>query len=283
MNIFSPAEITANYADIGVKKCSSPVWKLLALGILAGFLIGMGGAVTNTAVHSITDVSTARVISGLLFPFGLGMVMLLGAELFTGNCMIPISVLEKKTSAGKMLRNWGIVYLGNFFGASLLAWGCAFFGQMDYSGGALTVYAIKLASAKCALPFQNALVLGIFCNILVCAGVLCALSAKDTISRLAGAYIPVAFFVICGFEHCVANMFYVPAGLFALQVPRYAALAAEAGINTETLTWGRFLLNNLPPVTLGNIAGGVSLGVLMWACNLRKGKTEAQKKINITI
>jgi formate/nitrite transporter FocA (FNT family) len=120
------------------------------------------------------------------------------------------------------------------------------------------------------MQFQNALVAGVFCNILVCAGVLCSLSAKDTMGRIAGAYIPVAFFVICGFEHSVANMYYIPAGIFAMQVPKYAALAASAGISAESLGWGSFIFRNLVPVTLGNILGGAGIGAAMWASHLRK-------------
>ncbi len=270
MNHFSPAEIAENYANIGAKKAASPAWKLLLLGVLAGFLIGMGSAVTNTAAHSITNVSAARIICGLLFPFGLGIVMLLGAELFTGNCMIPVSVLEGKATVKGMLKNWLCVYTGNLAGGVLLAAGCAYFGQLNYSDGGLAVYTIKIAAAKCAIPFANGVMLGIFCNLLVCMGVLCALSAKDTAGKIVGAYIPVAFFVICGFEHCVANMYYIPAGLFAMTVPEYAAKAAQAGINTAALTWCGFFIGNLLPVTIGNILGGAGIGILMWVCNLRK-------------
>jgi formate/nitrite transporter len=268
MSLFSPAEIISNYADIGAKKASSPGWKLLLLGVLAGFLIGMGSAVTNTAAHAITNVSAARIICGLLFPFGLGIVMLVGAELFTGNCMIPVSVLAGKTGWGGLLKNWVCVYLGNFIGGVLLAAGCAFFGQLNYSDGGLAVYTIKVAAAKCVIPFGNGVVLGILCNLLVCLGVLCALSAKDASGKILGAYIPVAFFVICGFEHCVANMYYIPAGLFAAQVPRYAQLAAAAGVDISALTWGNFLVRNLVPVTIGNILGGATIGVLLWVCHV---------------
>ncbi|MDR2752272.1 MAG: formate/nitrite transporter family protein [Clostridiales bacterium] len=269
MNMLTPREITEAYARIGKAKSVQSTGKLAIMGILAGLFIAFGAAASSTASHSIDNVSLARLISGLVFPFGLGMVMLTGAELFTGNTMIAISVLSKETTAKLMLRNWLIVYLANFVGALALAMGCAWFGQLDYSSGGLALFAIKTAASKTALPFQNALVAGIFCNILVCAGVLCSLSAKDTIGRIAGAYIPVAFFVICGFEHSVANMYYVPAGIFALQVPKYAQLVASAGISTQSLTWANFFFRNLIPVTLGNIIGGAGIGAAMWACHMR--------------
>jgi formate/nitrite transporter len=264
MNLFTPAEIAQNYAAIGKTKAEYPAMKLLVSAVMAGFFIAFGAAVSNTASHSIANVSAVRIISGLLFPFGLGMVILLGAELFTGNCLIIISVLSGDTSAGKMLHNWFFVYAGNCIGAVALAAGCAFFGQLDYSNGGLALYTIRIAAAKCAISFPQGMVMGIFCNILVCAGVLCGLSAKDTAGRIAGAYIPVAFFVICGFEHSVANMYYIPAGLLAMRLHEYAELAAAAGINTEALTWANFLLCNLLPVTLGNICGGVMIGMAMW-------------------
>ncbi|MDR1764729.1 MAG: formate/nitrite transporter family protein [Lachnospiraceae bacterium] len=270
MNLLTPAEITQAYIEAGAKKCARPTGKLLFLAVMAGLLIAFGGAVTNTASHTVTNVGAARTVSGLLFPFGLGMVVLLGAELFTGNCMIPISVLEKRATWAGMVRNWVLVYIGNFIGAAFLAAGCAFFGQLEYSSGALAVYTIKVAAAKCTLPFAGGVVLGFFCNVLVCMGVLCSLSAKDTTGRILGAYIPVAFFVICGFEHCVANMYYVPAGIFALQVPRYAQLSAEAGINTAALTWPAFIIRNLLPVTIGNILGGACVGLTMRYAHLEK-------------
>ena len=148
----------------------------------------------------------------------------------------------------------------------MLAASCVYAGQLDYSDGGLAVYTVKTAAAKCALAFGPALLLGVLCNLLVCLGVLCSLSAKDTTGRILGAYLPVAFFVICGFEHSVANMYYVPAGLFAMNVPIYAAKAAEAGVGVTALTWGNFLLGNLLPVTFGNILGGTGLGVLLWWC-----------------
>ena len=264
MNSLSAMEIVQTYEEIGVKKVTRSTEKILILAIFAGLFIAFGSAVSNTAAHSISNVSAARTISGLLFPFGLGMVMLLGVELFTGNCMLPISLLGGKITLFGMFRNWVLVYFGNFAGALMLAAGCAFSGQFDYSAGGLAVYTIKVAASKCSLSFSSGIILGVFCNILVCAGVLCSLSAKDTTGKILGAYIPVTFFVICGFEHCIANMYYIPAGLFAMAVPKYAALAVEAGIKTEILTWNNFFWANLLPVTIGNILGGALIGVCLW-------------------
>lgn len=269
MNLFTPAETAENYSLAGAAKTEAPVWRLLLLGVLAGFLIAMGGAVTNTAGHTIADVGLCRVVSGLLFPFGLAMVVLTGAELFTGNTLIFLSVLDRRATVAGMLRNWVLVYLGNLAGTLLTAAGCAFSGQMDYSAGGLAVFTMKVAAGKCALPFGHALILGVLCNVLVTLAVLLALSAKDLPGRVLGAYLPVAFFVICGFEHSIANMFYIPAGLFAKAVPQYAVLAAGAGLDLAGLTWGRFVAGSLVPVTLGNIVGGLLVSAIFWACHLR--------------
>lgn len=265
-NYYSPAEVTALYAAAGAEKTKKPAAVLVLLGILAGALIALGSAATNTAIYGIADTWTARTICGLLFPFGLGMVVMTGTELFTGNSLITISVLDRRCSVMGMLRNWGIVYLSNFAGSLLVAAGCALFGQMNYSDGQLAVFTMKLAAGKCALPFQNALVLGFFCNLLVCLGVMLAMSGKDNASRILGAFLPVCYFVICGFEHCVANMYYISAGLLAKTVPAYAQLAAELGVDLSALTWSNFLVKNLVPVTIGNVLGGAVLGALMWFC-----------------
>lgn len=265
MNLLPPAEIVTAYSHLGPVKTGREGWKQLVLGCLAGVIIAMGGLVSAMAACTVENPSLARLISGLLFPFGLGIVMLLGAELFTGNMLLVMPLAERKVSAIMVLRNWALVYLANFAGA-LLVVGCAvYFGGIDFSGGALAVALIRTAAFKSALPFGRALVLGVFCNLLVCMGVLCSMTAKDTTGRILGAYLPTSFFVIAGFEHCVANMFIIPAGLLAAQMPQYAQLAAEAGIETTSLTFGNFIGNNLVPVTLGNMLGGVVLGLMFWA------------------
>lgn len=262
--MLSPAEFVDSYALIGQKKAKNNGTKLLVLGILAGFLIGMGAAVTNTAGHALTNPSVAKIVSGLLFPFGLIMVILTGAELFTGNCLITISCLEKKVDLKGMLRNWIYVYVGNFIGALLLAMAVAYSGPMSLGNNGVAVYTMKVAAGKCALTFGNAFILGILCNILVCIAVAMSLSSKNTIGRAIGAYLPIAFFVICGFEHSVANMYYITAGLLAKGVPAYAEAATASGLDVSALTWSNFLVHNLLPVTLGNIVGGCGFGALMW-------------------
>ena len=262
--ILSPVQTVDTYGEAGGKKCGRSILSVFLLAILAGALIAFAGAATNTAAHTAGAVGAVRLICGLLFPFGLAIVILTGAELFTGNCLIVISVLEKKATVAGMLRNWMVVYLGNFVGSLAVAAVCAYSGQLDFSSGALAVFTMKLAAGKCGISFGNGLVLGIACNVLVCLGVLCSMTARDTAGKILGAFLPVALFVLCGFEHSIANMFYVPAGLFAKSVPAYAALAAEAGLDLSGLTWGNFFLHNLLPVTIGNIIGGSGVGMLLW-------------------
>jgi formate/nitrite transporter len=270
MNLFTPAETAANYAAGSVKKATLPYGKMALLSILAGMLIAFPGAVTNMASYALDNNSTIRMISGLLFAFGLGMVIVSGAELFTGNTLIIMGVLDKKVKAAGMLRNWVCVYIGNFIGSLIVAFLCAKFGWVGAGNGALAVYCMKVAVGKMTMPFQNAVAMGILCNILVTLGVLFSLSAKDLPGRFLGAYTPVAFFVICGFNHSIADMFYCTVGL--LSKAQYGAQALEAGVAVENLTWGNYFLGNMLPVTIGNIIGGVAVGCLFWYCNLRESK-----------
>ena len=264
-NYLSPAELLASYSAAGVRKMERSAASLLLLGALAGAIIAIAAAATNTAVYGISDTWTVRTICGLLFPFGLGLVVVTGAELFTGNCMLPLTLLEKKGgSAVLMVRNWALVFAGNALGSLLVAWLCVSCGQLDYSAGALAVYTIRVGAAKCALPFSSALGLGVLCNLLVCLGVLAAASARETPGRLMGAFLPVCFFVLCGFEHSVANLYYIGAALMAAAVPQYASLAAAAGVD-------------LAPLTLtgaaANLLGGAGLALLLWYCHLKQGGT----------
>lgn len=269
MNLFTAAETAANYANAGAAKAKLPISKMLVLGVLAGFLIGFPSCVTNMATYALDNNSTIRMISGLLFAFGLGMVVISGAELFTGNTLITISVLEKKATLAGMLRNWLFVYIGNFVGSMVLSFICAQFGWLSAGNGALAVASMRTAVSKMTMPFQNAFFMGILCNILVTIGVLLSLSGKDGISRFIGAWAPVMFFVTCGFNHSIADMTYCMLGLFAKNVPAYVEAAQATGVALDSLTWGQYIVGNLIPVTLGNIVGGAAVGFTFWFSFLR--------------
>ena len=272
--MLSPGEGIKAYSAIGASKAEAPAARLFALGVLAGFFVAIAGAATNTAALAFDAAPAAKLICALLFPFGLIMVVLTGAELFTGNCLMLRSAAEGAARWPGILRNLLIVYLGNFAGAVMTAAACVYSGQMELGGGALALYTIRLAAAKCSLSFGKALLLGVLCNILVCTAVILSVLAKNVPGKAIGAYVPICLFVLCGFEHCIANMYYIPAGLMSKGVPAYAALAAAAGVELGGLSWPAFLLNNLLPVTLGNVLGGMGLALLLWFCHGRTMKTE---------
>ena len=272
MNLFTPAEMAANYSNAGAGKAKLPFGKMIVLAILAGALIGFPSAVTNMASYALENNSTVRTVSGLLFAFGLGMVIMTGAELFTGNTLIFISVLEKKVRVTAMLKDWLFVYIGNFIGSMLVAVLCAKFGWLSASGNLLATYAMKVALGKMTMPFQNAFFMGFLCNVLVTIGVLLSLGAKDTMGRFFGAWAPVMFFVTCGFNHSIADMTYCTMGLFAKTVPAYVETAQALGADLSALTWGNYFVGNMLPVTLGNILGGLFVGFTMWFGFLRKAK-----------
>ena len=269
MNLYTMAEAANNYSSAGAGKTKLPTLKMLLLGILAGFLIGVPSIVTNMATYTVVGNSTVRMISGILFAFGLGTVILTGAELFTGNTLILISVLDKKATAAGMLRNWIVVYIGNFIGSLILSLICARFGWLNAANGdtanALAVASMKVAQGKMNMPFFNAFFMGILCNILVTLGVLMSLAGKDGISRVVGAWIPVCFFVTCGFNHSIADMTYCTLGLFAKQF-------YTEGTAFQALSWGKYFAGNMLPVTLGNVVGGCAVALLMWYCYVRKPK-----------
>lgn len=267
MALFTPTEITDNYAKASIDKAESPAWRLFLLAVAAGVFIGLGAVTSSTAAHALENAGMVRLVSGLIFPIGLMMVILLGTELFTGNALMVTAAVSGKISWKLLLRNWGIVFLGNLAGAVVLAALMAFFGQLNIGGGDLAVYTAKVAAAKNGLPWINAFVLGIFCNLMVCVAVYLANTAQDTAGKLLAIFFPIMGFVLAGFEHCVADMYYVPAGIFAYMNPAYTGMIDAAGINVALLNFSNFIFANLIPVTLGNIVGGVAVGLVMYACH----------------
>ena len=276
MNFFSPAEVAKNYINTGRSKANLSVGKMLLLGILAGMFIAFGGIGATTAAVSIPLASVGKLVGAVIFPGGLTMVLLAGSELFTGNCLLVIPALEKQISVGRMLRSWLFVYIGNFIGSLLVGAGVVFSHQVSLLGNGLAVSVISTAVSKCSMTFSDAFIRGIFCNLLVCLAVWISFAAKDVAGKIIGLFFPIVIFVLCGFEHSVANMYYVSAGLFAQMIPAYADAAAAAGVDTVALSWGAFFIKNLLPVTLGNIVGGGGLGIIYWAVYLRKGDKKAK-------
>ena len=248
---------------------------LIARSVLAGTLIGMGAAASSVAAHTISDVGLARLAAAVVFPVGLMMVILLGAELFTGDCLMAMSVTDGKLKLKDIIRVLSSVYFGNFIGAGALALLINMSGQLNYSGGMLGAYTIKVAIGKVNVTFIEGITSGLLCNVLVCAAVLMAICAKDVTGKLLAVFFTIMLFVTAGFEHCVANMYYITAGLFAKLNPSYVSLAMEQyGYGVEqirNLNWYHFLVTNLVPVTIGNLLGGiVFLGLPLYYMNSKK-------------
>lgn len=273
MNLFAPAEIAKNYIATGKGKVNTPLPKMFLLAVLAGIFIALGGIGATVAAVSIPMASVGKLVGACIFPGGLTMVLLAGSELFTGNCLLTIPLLEKEITITGMIKNWVVVYLGNFAGGLLAAAGVVFSHQISLFDNGMAVSVISTASAKCVLPFGDALIKGIMCNFLVCIAVWLSFAAKDVAGKIAGLFFPIMIFVLSGFEHSVANMYYIAAGLFAKNVPAYAEAASAAGVDMSAITWGNFLGANLLPVTIGNIIGGaVCVGCVYWFIYLKDTK-----------
>jgi formate/nitrite transporter len=230
---------------LGIKKANTRVWQLGLLGVLAGVYISFGGLVSLVALNE----GMGRIAAGTVFSVGLVLVVIAGAELFTGNIIMIVGAITRQYSMGKLLRNWLAVYLGNWAGAYAFAVAVMAAGLLGSVGAlnGLGTLAATVADAKLALPFGEAFVRGVLCNMLVVLALIMAMLARDIVSKILCCIFPIMTFVACGFEHCVANMFLIPAGLLAKGMP----LADQ---------W--VMMRNLVPVTLGNIVGGLLILVL---------------------
>ena len=252
---------------VGVKKAAVSVMDTLILGGLAGVYIGFGAALATVVGHDApasVGLGITQVLNGAVFSVGLMLVVIAGAELFTGNNLMIASMLGRHCGPARMLSRWGLVYVANFCGAVLLASIMYYSGLWKMASGAVGAKAAAIANAKVSLPFGEAFFRGIGCNWLVCLAVWMAFSSKEIAGKILAIFFPIMGFVALGYEHCVANMYFIPMGLFLKGTP------AAGGLNLESLTWGRFLTANLFPVTLGNIVGGtLFVGSLYWWVYMR--------------
>ncbi len=276
-NFLTPAEICAFTEESGVKKALLPSVKQFVLGILAGAFIAFASEGSNMAAFNLLaepgTYGLGRCVAGVVFPTGLMLVVLCGGELFTGNTLMGIALTQRRISWSGMLRNWFFVYLGNFVGSVFLAHMMANSGLFNQGAGLLGGVTIKIAAGKASLPFISAFYLGIMCNWLVCLAVWIASGAKDMGGKILGIFCPIWLFITSGFEHSVANMYYVPAGLMAKSNPAWAAASKLSPEALDALTWPAFFVNNLVPVTLGNIVGGMGfVGMAYWFSYLRAEK-----------
>ena len=271
-----PAEMAARAEQIGVQKASLPLGKTFVLAVLAGAFIALGAVFATTVVTETAEqlpFGVARALGGLAFCLGLILVVVAGAELFTGNNLIVMALASGKISFWQLLRNWTVVYAGNFVGAFATALFMFFSQQYMQANGQLGRQALAIADAKCSLDFVQALSLGILCNALVCLAVWLCYSARSTTDKVVSILFPITAFVAAGFEHSVANMYFVPIGLLIKQAAAaefWTSLGTAPGDFTS-LTCTAFLFANLLPVTLGNIFGGsVMVGLVYWFVYLRR-------------
>lgn len=273
-NFNSPAETMAANAKGAEGKAALPIGKMILLGMLAGAFIALGAASSSTAAHTVANVGLCRLVSGCVFPVGLMLIVVCGGELFTGNCLMGMAALNKQIKWSGVIRNLVIVWIANFVGSLIIAFVTYMSGNFGLSGGGLGAYTIKVALAKVNLSFGQGFFSGIGCNMLVCGGVLLAGAAKDIPGKLLGCFFPICAFVTAGFEHVVANMYYIPAGLMAMADPKYVEKAGELyGITAEQLSRLNIgsMFANLGPVTLGNIVGGgIFMGVAYYFVHIRK-------------
>lgn len=278
--LLSPAEIAEFTVGVGVKKASLKWWKQFVLGIMAGMFIALAGNASSVAGYGISSAGLSKTLSGALFAAGLLMVLFAGAELFTGNCLMTMAVAEKKIRTSAMLKNWFFVYLGNLVGGVLYTFLMSNTTQMNMGGGQLGAYAINAAYGKCTMEFMPAFIMGIFCNVLVCIAVWVSYSTKNVAGKILAMFFPIWIFVASGYEHCVANMYFIPMGIFEKDNATAVAAAMDKyGLTADQISsvnWQNFFVTNLIPVTLGNIlGGGVVVGLVYWLVYVKKSKKEA--------
>ena len=246
----SPLEMSRAISDIGEKKVNETIFELFIFGVLAGIYIAFGAAAA-TAVSSggALDSGLTKFLAGSVFSVGLILVLILGSELFTGNILMTIGLIYQKYSFGRVLRNWLVVYFGNLLGSLIIA--CLVFnsGLLAHLGSLTSIgtVAVKIVETKLQLSFTEALCRGILCNMLVCLAVIMCIASRTIGGKILGIYFPIMAFVASGYEHSVANMYFLPAGLMA---------------KGEFSSGFPAIFNNLIPVTIGNIIGGLLIVLL---------------------
>ena len=280
--ISTPPQIVAANMNAAKSKTELSLGRMILLGILAGMFIAGGASASSLAMHAISNVGLARLVAGTIFPVGLMMIVLVGGELFTGDCLMIMGCVHGKFSVSKMVKVLIVVYLSNLVGSLLFAGLVYASGQYNYTNGMLGAFTIKVALGKVNLSFGAAVASGILCNIFVCMAVLMATAARDISGKIWGIFFPILTFIVSGYEHCVANMYYIPAGIFAKASSTYASLAMESyGYTTlqlDSLNWANFVVKNLIPVTIGNILGGmVFVGLPLYLIHRQKLKADEAK------
>lgn len=274
VDILTPDAVTAKAEETGVKKAKNTLRSTVMLGILAGAFIALAGEFYTMVVFSShLGYSIERLLGGLVFSLGLILVIITGAELFTGNTLLLIAYMTKKINLQDLLRNWSLVYLGNLIGAVFVALMVYYSRQWALKDFAFAVEALKIGTAKVNNDFITAMVRGILANLLVVLAVWLSYSGRTLTDKVLAVVFPISAFVASGFEHSIANMYFIPFALMLKANPqvRQAYMAAVPNGSLSGLTTSAFILNNLIPVTIGNIiGGGVFVGLGYWFVYLYK-------------
>jgi len=273
-------EILAYTSDSGYIRIQRKMHAVLILSFLGGTFISFGAQTANTMAYNLLANSDTyglgRALSGMMFGAGLMLIVFAGGELFTGNALFIVSVLDRRVKIRTMLFSWLVVYIGNFAGCLFIAWMVYHSGLFNFSDGLLGGMTIKIAAYKTSLPFHSAFLMGLMCNWLVCLAIWVLSGIRDTAGKILSIFFIIGAFVISGYEHSVANMFYIPAGILAKQNPFWLEKANTAAAQLDGLNWATLFTKNLIPVTLGNIVGGSGMvGILYW---LSFSSAKPQKK-----
>jgi formate/nitrite transporter len=284
IDAYAPAQMAVRVEKAGIVKSNRDFFSMFTLAMMAGVFIGLGAAFFTYTIHDSTlSVGLTKLIGGFVFSLGLILVIITGAELFTGNNLIVMAFVSRKITFGQLLSNWGIVFTGNLFGSLIVVFLIFLTGQWTAGGGTVGVTALMIANGKVNLTFLEAVSKGILCNILVCLAVYLCFSGRSVTDKILAILFPITAFVALGFEHSIANMYFIPAGLLLKHSPEVLAAAQDilGGIpDLSNLTISGFILDNLLPVTIGNIIGGtLFVGITHWFLFLRPAAVEPVRKM----
>ncbi|HKX75830.1 MAG TPA: formate/nitrite family transporter [Acidimicrobiia bacterium] len=269
-----PPAMARKAEEVGVTKAALPLMSTFALAVLAGAFVGFGAMLSTVTLAGAEGMpyGFGRLLAGLTFSLGLILVVVAGAELFTGNTLLVMAAASRRIKLRSVIRNWGIAYVGNFVGAVATAAMVYLSGHFRAGGGAVGKRALDIAAAKAGLGFDEALWLGVLANALVCLAVWLTLSARSVVDKVVAIVGPITAFVAAGFEHSIANMYFLPMGLFIRSGGdgKFWDAVGSTASEYSGLTWKAFLIDNLVPVTIGNIIGGaVLVGAVYWFVYLR--------------
>jgi formate transporter len=269
LDALAPPQVARKAETVGATKAAMPWLDVFVLAMLAGAFIALGAIFATTVASGGVPFGVTRLLAGVTFSLGLILVVVAGAELFTGNNLIVMAWASRRVSTQRLLGNWTVVWIGNFVGATATAVIVYVSGQYTFGGGAVGETALSIAATKTSLGFVEAVALGMLCNALVCLAVWLTYGAHTTTDKIVAIVPPIAAFVAAGFEHSVANMYFISIGLLIERDEAFVA-SLDPAPDLSGLTWVSFFADNLLPVTIGNIVGGaLMVGAVYWFVYLR--------------